>query len=96
MLLMPWKIKQNKQYKVNTETLEWIEVNFGSKSLKVHGPKIWNSLFFQIKSALHLTANLTAYKSWMKNKNNNSCFVQVAQIKSFISSIFLYLLYNFR
>ena len=45
--------------------------------------------FFQIKSALHLTANLTAYKSWMKNKNNNSCFVQVAQIKSFISSIFL-------
>ena len=48
------KIKENKrlvteQCKSNLETPEWSHVPFGAKSLKVCGPKIWNSFVFHVK-----------------------------------------------
>ena len=46
-----FKVKDNKtlvrqQYKLIFETRELNQVTFGAKSLKIHRPKIWNSLFF--------------------------------------------------
>ena len=57
------------QYKLNLETLEWNQVTFGAKSLKVCGSKVWNSLSFHIKTS----ENLIQFKSLMKNWNGNSC-----------------------
>ena len=36
------------QYELNLETPEWNQVTFGEKSLKVQGPKIWNSVSYEI------------------------------------------------
>ena len=57
------------QYKLNLETLEWNQVTFGAKGLKVYGSKVWNSLSFHIKTS----ENLIQFKSLMKNWNGNSC-----------------------
>ena len=68
-----FKVKENKrlvrkQYKLNLETPEWNK-KFGAKSLKVYGPKVWNSLLFQIKTS----KNLIQFKSLIKNWIGNSC-----------------------
>ena len=69
-----FKVKENKrlvreQYKLNLETPKWNQVTFGAKSLKVYGPKVWNSLPFHIKTS----ENLIQFKSLIKNWNDNSC-----------------------
>ena len=69
-----FKVKENKrlvreQYKLNLETPEWNQVTFGTKILKVYGPKVWNSLPFHIKTS----ENLIQFKSLIKNWNDNSC-----------------------
>ena len=69
-----FKVKENKrlvreQYKLNLETPKWNQVTFGAKSLKVYGPKVWNSLPFHIKTS----KNLIQFKSLIKNWNGNSC-----------------------
>ena len=69
-----FKVKENKrlvreQYKLNLETPEWNQVTFGTKILKVYGPKVWNSLPFHIKTS----ENLIHYKSLIKNWNGSSC-----------------------
>ena len=63
-----FKVKENKklvteQYRLNLETPEWNQVNFGTKNLKVHGPEIWNSLLFYII----LSENLIIFEILMKN-----------------------------
>ena len=68
-----FKVKENKrlvreQYKLNLENLEWNQVTFGAKRLKIYGPKVWNSLSFHIKES----QNLTQFKSLIKNWNGNS------------------------
>ena len=67
-------VKENKrlvkkQYKLNLETHEWNQVNFGAKSLKVYGPKVWNSLLFHINTF----ENLIQLKTLIKNCHGNSC-----------------------
>ena len=69
-----FKVKENKrvvrkQYRLNLETSESNQVNFGAKSLKVHGSKVSNSLSFHIKTS----ENLIQFKILMKNWNGNSC-----------------------
>ena len=69
-----FKVKENtrlvrEQYKLNLETPEWNQVTFGTKILKVYGPKVWNSLPFHIKTS----ENLIQFKSLIKNWNGNSC-----------------------
>ena len=73
-----FKVKENKrlvkeQYKLNLETPEWNQVTFGVKSLKVHGPKVWNSLPFHIKTS----ENPIQFKTLMKYWNGNSCICTV-------------------
>ena len=63
-----FKVKENKrlvteQYRLNLETPEWNQVNFGTKNLKVQGPEIWNSLLFYII----LSENLIIFEILMKN-----------------------------
>ena len=60
-----FKVKENKglvreQCKLNLETPEWNQATFGTKSLKVYGPKVWNSLSFHIKTS----DNLIQFKSF--------------------------------
>ena len=57
------------KYKLNLEVPKWNQVTFGERSLKVFGPRIWNSLPFHIKSA----ENLSLFKSLIKNWNGVSC-----------------------
>ena len=69
-----FKVKDNErlvreQYELNIETPEWNQVTFGANSLKVFGPKVWNSLPFHIKAS----ENLIQFKSLIKNWNGNSC-----------------------
>ena len=75
-----FKVKENKrlireQYKLNLETPEWNQVTFGEKTLKVYGPKVWNSLPFQIKTS----ENPIQCKSLIKNWNGNSCSCTVCK-----------------
>ena len=65
------------QYKLNLETPEWNQVTFESKSLKVHGRKVWNSLPFHIKTP----ENLIQFRSLIKNWNGNSCSCTVCTKK---------------
>ena len=60
-------------------------VTFEAANLKVHGPKIWNSLPFHIKSS----ENLIIFKSSMKNWNAIRVVVQHTQNKLIINSILL-------
>ena len=46
------------QYKANLEVSIVNQVNFGAKSIRYPGPKIWDSLPFHIKSS----ESLTTYK----------------------------------
>ena len=59
-----FKVKENKrlvreQYKsrslkLNLQTPEWNQFTLGAKSLKVNGPKVWNSLPFHIERSENL------------------------------------------
>ena len=40
------------------------QVTFGKKSLRIFGPKIWNSLLYHIKSSKNLEAFKTVIKNW--------------------------------
>lgn len=62
------KIKFEK-YKQNLASLKWNQVSFDYKNLRVQGPKIWSSLFYQIKSF----ENLESYKVLIKTWNGTSC-----------------------
>ena len=52
-----------KQYKLNLLIQNHNQVSFGEKSLRILGPRIWNSLPFHIKSA----ENLNQFKKLIKN-----------------------------
>ena len=49
-------------YKLNLDVPTINQVSFGGKSLRYHGPKIWNSLSFHIKSSENLEAYYKYYK----------------------------------
>ena len=51
------------------------QVSFGDKNLSYYGPKIWNSLPFDINSS----ENLEAFKNIIKNRNGVSCKCKVCQ-----------------
>ena len=69
-----FKLKVNNRevrdkYKLNLDIPKWNQKTFGYKSLKVLGPKIWNSLPYHIKSS----ENLEVFKNLLKNWNGSSC-----------------------
>ena len=49
------------------------QVTFGSKSLRVFGPKVWNSLPYHIKSS----ENLESFKTIIKHWNGTRCTCKV-------------------
>ena len=57
------------QYKLNLNVPKRRQVMFGTKSLKILGPKIWNNLPCHIKSA----ENLNVLKNLIKKWNGSSC-----------------------
>ena len=64
-----FKLRENtrlvrQKYKQNLEIHKWNKVTFGEKSLKVYGPKIWNSLPYHIKTSENLQAFKTVIKNW--------------------------------
>ena len=68
------EIKKNKRvvrerYKLNLNIPRANQVTFGTNSLKCYGPKIWNALPFNIKTA----ENLSTFKTLIKNWNGASC-----------------------
>ena len=57
------------RYKLNLNIPRRNQVTFGAKSLKFHGPKIWNALPVNIKTA----ENLNAFKNLIRKWNGVSC-----------------------
>ena len=90
-----FKVKENKrlvreQYKLNLETPKWNQVTFGAKSLKVYGPKVWNSPPFHIKTS----ENLIQFKNLIKNWNGNSCSFSLHKVSYSLVSFFYYEFYK--
>ena len=63
------------QYKLNLEIPIINQVTFGAKSIRLLGPKIWNSLPFHIKSS----ESLTTFKRIIKNWDTVSCKGPICQ-----------------
>ena len=62
-----------KKYMLNLSLPVHNQVTFGSKSLRVFGPKIWNSLPYHIKSS----ENLESFKMIIKHWNGTRCNCKV-------------------
>ena len=58
---------------INLNILVHNQVTFGSKSLRVFGPKVWNSLPYHIKSS----ENLESFKMIIKHWNGTRCHCKV-------------------
>ena len=57
------------RYNLNLNIPRRNQVSFGTKSLKLYGPKIWNALPVNIKTA----KNLNTFKDLIKKWNGVSC-----------------------
>ena len=63
------------QYKLNISALKVNQVSYGEKSLRYHGPKVWNSLPFHVKTS----ENLKIFKDIIKNWDGSTCNCRVCQ-----------------
>ena len=61
------------KYVINLNILVHNQVTFGSKSLRVFGPKVWNSLPYHIKSSENLESFKMIIKHW--NGTRSHCNV---------------------
>ena len=52
------------KYRLNSNIPNYNQVTFGKKSLRIFGPKIWNSLPYHIKSSKNLETFQTVIKNW--------------------------------
>ena len=52
------------KYRLNLNIPNYNQVTFGEKSLRIFGPKIWNSLPYRIKSSKNLGTFKTVIKNW--------------------------------
>ena len=52
------------KYRLNLNIPNYNQVTFGKKSLRIFGPKIWNSLPYHIKSSKNLETFKTVIKNW--------------------------------
>ena len=57
------------KYRLNLNIPNYDHVTFGKKSLRIFGPKIWNSLPYHIKSS----KNLQTFKNVIKNWDGVNC-----------------------
>ena len=66
---------QREQYKLNLEIPKSDQVSFGTKSLCIQGPRVWNALPFHNKSKENLQAFKYVIKFWNGSKCScNICF----------------------
>ena len=52
------------KYRLNLNVPNYNQVTFCKKSLRIFGPKIWNSLPYPIKSSKNLESFKTVVKNW--------------------------------
>ena len=52
------------KYRLNLNIPNYNQVTFGKESLRIFGPKIWNSLPYHIKSSTNLETFKTVIKNW--------------------------------
>ena len=52
------------KYRLNLNIPNYDQVTFGKKSLKIFGPKRWNSLLYHIKSSKNLETFKTIIINW--------------------------------
>ena len=52
------------KYRLNLNIPNYNQVTFGKKSLRIFGPKIWNSLPYHIKSSKNLETFKTVIRNW--------------------------------
>ena len=52
------------KYRLNSNIPSYNQVTFGKKSLRIFGPKIWNSLPYHIKSSKNFETFKTVIKNW--------------------------------
>ena len=64
-----------KKYKMNLCLPKHNQVTFGNKSLRIFGPKIWNSLPYHIKSS----ENLESIKRMIKHWDGRKCNCEVCK-----------------
>ena len=67
-------------YKLNLSIPTTNQVTFSTNSLKSYGPRIWNALPFNIKTA----ENLNAFKTLIKKWNGASCNSKICSEKQYI------------
>ena len=63
------------QYRLNLSVPKVKQVSYGEKSLRYYGPKIWNSLPFNVETS----ENLKTFKDIAKNWNGGPCNCRVCQ-----------------
>ena len=66
------------KYKLNLNIAVVNQVNYGTKSLRSFGPKIWNSLSRHVKTA----ENLETFKKIVNNWNGVSCICIVCGLEN--------------
>ena len=52
------------KYRLNLNIPNYNQVTFGKKSLRIFGPKIWNSLPYHIKYSKNPESFKTVFKNW--------------------------------
>ena len=52
------------KYRLNLNIRNYNQVTFGKKNLRILGPKIWNSLPYDIKSSKNLETLKTVIRNW--------------------------------
>ena len=55
---------QREKYKLNLEIPKFNQVTFGTRSLRIQGPKVWDSLSYHIKVAESLEIFKRIVKFW--------------------------------
>ena len=68
-------------YKMNLEIPRINQATFGTRSLRILGPKIWNSLPLHVKSC----ENLSLFKEIIKNWNGLLCNCRICNFNDQIS-----------
>ena len=67
---------QREKYKLNLEIPKFNQVTFGTRSLRIQGPKVWDSLSYHIKVA----ENLEIFKRTVKFWDGKTCSCNVYSI----------------
>ena len=71
---------QRQQYKLNLQITKSNQLSFGTKSPRIQGPKVWNTLPFHIKSKENLQA-FKASEIRQKGESQNGCFKKAKHAK---------------